>query len=85
MIAVHIVATERLGSDRYRLSVAYGEIVVHNIVAMMRDGHVDPVLPPAIRTRECWAPLLSWSDDLREQIRAAAEIAIRGVDEEGLA
>ncbi|MGB8266082.1 MAG: hypothetical protein WCE44_07165 [Candidatus Velthaea sp.] len=50
MIDMSVQHVERLDRDRYRVAVLYGEIVVHNIVAMLRDDRVHAVHPPAIRT-----------------------------------
>jgi hypothetical protein len=78
MIAVQIVAVERVGSDRYRLSLSYGDVTISNVIAAVGEGHVVARHAPGIRLRAGWAETVAWSADLREQIRAAAEIAILG-------
>ena len=76
MIDMHVHRIERLEQDRYRIAVLYGEIVVHNIVAMQREGRVHAVHPPAIRTTGRWVPLVTWSRATRERIRVLADEAI---------
>jgi hypothetical protein len=76
MIDMHVQRVERLDQDRYRVAVQYGEIVVHNIVAMLRDGRVHAVHPPAIRATGRWVPLVTWSQETRERIRVLVDDAI---------
>lgn len=76
MIDMHVHRVERLDAERYRVAVRYGEIVVNNIVAMLRDGRVHAVHPPAIRATGRWVPLVTWSPETRERIRIIADDAI---------